>query len=216
MKKLSEVPNILWKSYLLRTNPVIHNMIINKYKSPFNYYRHCSSIGGRTIQKDYNNEQYSFEEFETNFRALRSTDGYDCIMIGIDPENNVFQICNINADTVMCGITIQTKQGSHLLNIALKFLNEHKNTINIKKIRLKDTAAISCPGSSRSIRLSDFLTLLTGDTWYGRYGFRPVDKRQREDYTYNRHIMNTTQIHDIDFRSILESNKTRLTEEQHK
>lgn len=216
MKTLSEIPNILLKLYILhRTSPVIKEILLKKYNSPFGYYKCNSQVGGRTITIDYNNEQFSFVEFDTNFWSLRSPDNnYDCVIIGIDTEHNVAAICNINADTVMCGHTILTNQGSHLLRIALQFLRENKARLNINRIQLTDTATISCPGN-RKIRLDMFLTLLTGETWYGKHGFRPVDKKCRDEYRYNRNIMSTTKIQDIGFDSILTKRKDRLTEEQY-
>ena len=42
------------------------------------------------------------------------------------------------------------------------------------------------------------ITLLTGDTWYGKYGFLPIDEALIPYYENNKKIMNTITINDID------------------
>ncbi len=221
MKKLYEIPKYLFNSYLLRVNPIIKNIIINKYKSPLIYQNYSKNQfgGSNNIHIIYNNEKFIFEEYEPNYWTLRSIDEYDCITIGIEPEKKEAFINNINSESIICGSTIFTNQGSHLLNIGLLFLRENKKQFNINKIILTDNALKTCPNNKR-IQLGVFLTLLTGDTWYTKYGFRPIDKTQKENYRYNREIMNTKKLGDINFNIILNKlllykNKKDITEEQY-
>ena len=202
MKKLSEIPTFLIKSYLLRNNPIIQKIIINKYGSPKKYYEsNQEQFGGSNVITGlYNDELFYFYENIPNYWTLSDVDDYDCIHIGIDPESHQAYINNINADTTKCGETIMTKQGSHLLKISLQFLKENKTRFNINKITLTDNAKITC--NNKNIRLSIFLTLLTGNTWYGKYGFRPIDSNDKDEYYYNRYILNNTTIKDIDFNVI--------------
>jgi hypothetical protein len=51
------------------------------------------------------------------------------------------------------------------------------------------------------------LILLTGDTWYGKYGFKPVEERLIEYYENNKKIMNTITIKDIDLIKYLKMTK---------
>ncbi len=115
--------SILYKSFQLRNNPIIHKNILKKYGSIKNYYYNKNQIGGNNnIIVNYNNENFIFEEFDENYWALRDANEYDCVTIGIDPEEKEAFINNINADTVKCGNTILTNQGSNLFR-ALRILN---------------------------------------------------------------------------------------------
>jgi hypothetical protein len=51
------------------------------------------------------------------------------------------------------------------------------------------------------------LTLLTGDTWYSKYGFKPVDKKLKIKYENNKKIMNTVILNDIDLIKYLKMTK---------
>jgi hypothetical protein len=209
--------SIIYKSYLLRTNPIIRKIIINKYKSPLKFYNKIYQNGGSNEMKiNYNNEIFTFYEFEENYWALRDINDNDCVTIGIDPIEKEAFINNINADTVKCGNTILTNQGSHLFKITLNFLIDNKDKFGINKIKLTDNAVKNCPNSKR-INLGFFLTLLTGETWYGKYGFRPIDSDYKKHYRYNREIMNTVTINDINMNEIIEMllNKKEIKEKQY-
>lgn len=203
MKKLSESSSFMFKSYLLRSNPIIEKAILKKYRSPLDYLLTQQGGSGRVITVRYNSDEFQFHEFEENCWALYDKDGRDCVTIGIDPEHHEAHINNINAETTKCGNTILTNQGSHLFKLSLKFLMKNKNKFGLQKITLKDNAQRYCPSSRRRIDLGVFLTLLTGHTWYGQYGFRPVDEDLRKDYRRNRDIMNKTRLRDVDFGVIL-------------
>lgn len=209
----------LYKSYMLRTNPIIHKNILKKYGSIKKYYNNKNQIGGsKNIIVNYNNENFIFEELEENYWVLYDVSEYfDCINIGINPKEKEAFINNINADSIKCGNTILTNQGSHLFKISLKFLIDNKNKLGINKIKLTDNAVINCPNSKR-INLGFFLTLLTGETWYGKYGFRPIDPEYKKHYRYNRTIMNTVTINNINLNEIINIllNKKEITEEQYK
>lgn len=204
--------SILFKAFILRNNPVIRKIILKKYGSLKNYYNNKNQIGGNNIIVNYNNENFIFNEFEDNYWTLRDKDDNDCITIGIDPEEKEAYINNINADTVKCGNTILTNQGSYLFKITLKFLIDNKDKFGINKIKLTDNAVKNCKNSKR-INLGFFLTLLTGETWYGHYGFRPVNSEDKKDYRNNRTIMNSVRINDIDLNEII--NKSHITKEQY-
>ncbi len=228
MKKISEIHPFLIKSYLLRNtnNPIIQKIIIKKFGSFKKYYESNQEQTGGTnsITISYNGELFNFYENIPNYWTLHDVKDYECIHIGIDPESHQAYINNINADTTKCGETIMTKQGSHLLKIALQFLKENKTRFNINKITLTDNAKKYCkPGLvyKKNVNLATFLTLLTGDTWYGKYGFRPCDEIGKKYYEYNKKIMLRTTINDIDFNKILNKilkykHKNEITEEQYK
>jgi hypothetical protein len=51
------------------------------------------------------------------------------------------------------------------------------------------------------------LTLLSGDTWYGKYGFRPNEEHLIRKYENNKKIMNTIRLKDIDLIKYLKMTK---------
>jgi len=221
MKKLQRC---FTKLYLIHNNPIFKKIILKKYKTIMNYLADTQpvvQVGGslNKITMKYNNEKFNWYEQEPNYWVLSDKDDYDCISVSIDPENNESSINNINADIVKCGETILTNQGSHLFKIGLKFLKKNKKLFNINNIKLKDNAVKNCNNNKR-INLGIFLTLLTGDTWYGKYGFRPIDKDYYKQYKYNKKIIEQTKLNDINFNKIINKilkykNKNKITEEQY-
>lgn len=216
MKRLGESSQYMLRSYLLRCNPVLETIILKKYGSPLKYYR-SQQLGGAkdTITIDYNSEAFEFHQAEENYWVLYDRDDRDCVAIAIDPETREAYINNINADTTRCGNTILTNQGSHLFKITLQFLKELKERLKVDTILLKDNAEKYCPGQSKRIGLAVFLTLLTGHTWYGRYGFRPQEKESRRSYRHNYRIMSTTKLRDIDFGAIIRDLSGKIRRDQY-
>ena len=71
-------------------------------------------------------------------------------------------------------------------------------------IILTDNSIKKC--NKVDIKLPIMMTLLTGDTWYGKYGFRPIkimgnaygfDEFEGKKYEQNKKIMNNIKISDI-------------------
>jgi hypothetical protein len=219
MIKLQNTPISLTILYLLNNNPIFKKIILKKYKSIMYYLKLNVQTGGTpTIKTLYNNETFGWYKIEDNIWILSDEDDKDCISITIDKESNEAYINNINADTVRCGQTIINNQGSHLIKLVLQFLNENKILLNINKILLKDNASKICK-NNKSIILRIFLTLLTGETWYTKYGFRPIDEKYKKDYRYNRDVMNSVKLNDIDFIFILNKilkykNKNMISNDQ--
>ena len=121
----------------------------------------------------------------------------ECVSISISNKEQIASINNINGDSEYCGTTITTNTGSHLLKIAIKFITEYKDKFNVKKIQLSDHAVKTCPDVKKRIELSEFLMLLTGDTWYGRNGFTPQLEKDLIFYNNNKQIMKTVKVSDI-------------------
>lgn len=218
MQKLKNVHLSLTKLYLLHTNPIFRKLILNKYKNVMNYINTNNQTGG-TLKILYNNEIFKWYEIEENIWVLYDKYNNDCVSISIDNDSKEVYINNINADTVKCGETILNNQGSHLFKITLQFIKENKTKFNINKIKLKDNAMKNCQNNER-INLRIFLTLLTGNTWYGKYGFRPDNLNYRKLYKNNKEIMNTIKLNDVDFNKILEKllkykNKNLITNQQY-
>jgi hypothetical protein len=86
--------------------------------------------------------------------------------------------------------------GTDLLLIIIKFIESKKEKFQIKYITLVDTSIKYCNGIN--ISLGDFKILISGDTWYGSYGFEPATNEtgkfkisdfEKENYINNKKIL---------------------------
>jgi len=68
---------------------------------------------------------------------------------------------------------IQNKGGSFILNFVLNFIRINRGRFGISRIVLKDTSRKYCKHCKTNVVLPSMYFLLYGDTWYGKYGFRP-------------------------------------------
>jgi len=101
-------------------------------------------------------------------------------------------------------------------------IKKYKDKFNIKKILITDNSLKKC--HNKNIELSVMLTLLTGDTWYSKYGFKPVDEKLKIKYENNKKIMNTVTLKDIDLikylkmtildKSVIEKSKKFIEKHQ--
>lgn len=153
---------------------------------------------------EYNNFKYIFEKsiIDDNHYVLTSKNNDDCVSIIIS-KNGYAEIHDIG-NYRSCLQDTNEHIGLHLLKLTIKMLKKYKDTFKIKMVTLTDNSIKSC--SSDSIYLSHMLVLLTGDTWYGKYGFRPInynnnnykiDEISNEKYEKNKVIINKLKITDI-------------------
>ena len=163
---------------------------------------------GGNVNIKYNNNNFTFENIYDNVYILSAIDRDDeCISITIDIEEKIAIINNINADTLKCGESIMTNQGSHLLQIAIKFIKKIKDKYNIKKIELKDNAYINC--FNKKIYLSNFLLLTRGYTFYGKYGFIPKNTKQYNKQLYLIDKLKKIKVKDINFIKLVKNIKPK-------
>ena len=87
------------------------------------------------------------------------------------------------------------KNGKTLLKLALKLIDTIKDNYKIKYIQLSDHSVKNCGG--KEIKLHKMLTLLTGTTWYGKYGFTPIDKQLHKDFIKNNEIVKKTYMKNV-------------------
>jgi len=89
-------------------------------------------------------------------------------------------------------------------------LKKYHKKLNIRHITLTDNSLKFCDSIKKSIKLSLMLTLLTGHTWYGKYGFRPFDddnnynKILLDNYNKNIEIMNNITIEQANILKYIE------------
>lgn len=185
---INKIKKLLYlNSYKLRNNIKQYNNFITK------------GGGNRKLKIEFNNNIYVFEESEIddNYFILYSIDENpnDCVTVIISKEDKTAEIHGIG-NINNCIRYTNENIGSLLLKITIKMLEKYHKQLNIKKIILTDNSIKKC--KKVDIILSIFLILLTGDTWYGKYGFEPQDKTLRDKYKKNKEIMSKLTISDID------------------
>ncbi len=171
--------------------------------------------GNRKLKVEYNNNTYIFEENELddNYFILNSIEGngLDCVVILISSEDNIAEIHSIT-NSKTCMVNTNENIGSHLLKLTIKMIKKYAYKLNINKISLGDMSIKKC--GTNYIKLTKMLILLSGDTWYGKYGFRPrdnitnnIDKYQNKKYENNVKIMDTLTISDINLIKYIKMTK---------
>lgn len=118
------------------------------------------------------------------------------------------------------GISVQEKctsppftgkgHGSLLSKFIIRFLQINKDRLKLKRVELRDESNKQCMKCNKNVRLTTMHTLLYGDTWYGRYGFRPIqidsDVRTKELqvlYDRNKEIINKVLVKNIQLIDII-------------
>jgi hypothetical protein len=173
--------------------------------------------GDRKLKVEYNNHIYIFEENEINdeYFTLSSTEdnGLDCVIILISINEKIAEIHSIT-NSKDCLVNTNENVGSHLLKLTIKMIKKYALKLNINKISLGDVSKKKC--GSNYIKLAKMLILLTGHTWYGKYGFRPrdnitnnIDKYQNKKYEKNVKIMDLITISDINLIKYIKMTKNK-------
>lgn len=170
--------------------------------------------GNRKLKVEYENNIYIFEELELSdgyFILFSQNEEYECVTIVISPDDNIAEIHGIG-NYEGCLMNTNTNIGSHLLKITLKMLKKYAKRLNINKISLKDNSVKKC--GNNAIQLCKMMILLTGHTWYGKYGFRPrhnikneIDKYKNDKYMNNVKIISKITIKDIDILKYIKMTK---------
>ena len=173
------------------------------------YNKNQSGGGDRELNITYKDHIYKFQEsqIDDNHFILYTLDDteLECISILIDIESQQAELHGIS-NYESCLRFTNTKVGSTLLKITLKMLKKYKNKLGIKFIILTDNSIKKC--NNHDIKLSNMLILLSGHTWYGKYGFRPY----KYNYDINRYeknieIMNNITISDANILKYIKLTK---------
>jgi hypothetical protein len=210
------------KNILIRNSDTFKKNKINFIKLLSN----CQTGGGKDLTVSFNDSQYTFKKSENidGHYLLFSKEGDECVYVIISKEDKTAEIHGIGSYS-SCSQETNQSVGSTLLKITLKLLKKYKDKFQIKMVILTDNSIKKC--HKTDIKLSIMMTLLTGDTWYGRccsnnacpkhensknscvygkYGFRPIkitgdtysfDELEGKKYEKNKKIMNTIKISDI-------------------
>jgi len=199
-----------------------NKLISCKFKSSKKFIDFClNQQGGKnTYSVDYNNSTYKFKRNEDDdMIILSSSDSKqnECVGIHIDKKLKIATIQSINASTPNC-VHLQTKVGTHLLAIIFKVLKKYKEKLGINWIVLSDQSYLSC--ASKIVELSYLSVLTSGHTWYGKYGFRPIQYQNTDStikvipneyflnaYNNNLKIMKITTINQIKWSNYIHNEK---------
>lgn len=206
--------------YLILKKTITNNYIQSKYNNYQNFVKITRNnllekqFGGGKDEAEfivkYDNNKYYFykDDIDDNFFVLYSIDKIKsrCVVLEIDLENKTANIQDIKGFN-NC-VHNKNNIGSTLLQITLKLLIKLNlsDKYKINKIILSDDSYKYCPAIKENIDLKTMCILLTGHTWYGKYGFRPVkyksnkliiDDSLNDKYENNLKIMNNITISDI-------------------
>lgn len=154
---------------------------------------------------------------EISIRREDKIKNVPCLYIKIDKSykkynsHKVAYIENISyyKDCVQLGLNYPGG-GSILLKLAIKYLTENKQKFDINRIFLTDTSTMYCEGISNKFVFPVLYSLVHGDTWYGKYGFKPYnpeinepDMELYDKYKNNKKIILETKIKNIKHEKLL-------------
>jgi hypothetical protein len=193
---LKSILRVLYKnSYIIRNKRIRHKDLFKNYL--------IQTYGNPTeLTIEHKDKIFTFmqSEIDEENYILYSTDEFECVVILINKSDKVAEIHGIdNYETCVSTTLSNISVGSILLLNTINMLIKYKNKLNINKIMLVDNSLTKC--NKINIEFSTMMILLTGHTWYGKYGFRPIDSFSYEldtinnnKYNNNINIMNTITI----------------------
>lgn len=133
-----------------------------------------------------------------------------CAIINIDIESKLAYLDNVSYYKQCTKPYLVKHGGSTILRLVLNFLKEHKEKFKINRIILKDNSIKACERCPENLELSGMSFLLHGDTWYGKYGFRPFnmktmkpDSRYIKLYKKNQEVLSKTKVKDVNLLPLI-------------
>lgn len=180
--------------YILKKHNFSGGFANEIYREDYDYYkpllgRKCQIGGVGIIKFNYNNKIYNINYTNDEYNHIYSlgpanvdkNDPRNCFLIYIIKEDTSYAyIDNISSynDCPHVG-HMRNGRGSHLLRVVIAFIESLKDQYGLKYIQLKDNSTLECNKKGK-IDLSSLYMLSQGDTWYGKYGFRPFNTYKRE------------------------------------
>lgn len=142
----------------------------------------------------HDNESVYYKLYQQNNKNIVK---HECIFIIINKTNNTSELHNISYDEkCMPHAEMKDKKGGTLIKIALKLINKIKDNYQIKYVQLSDNSVKYCK-NKHQIDLSMMMTLITGTTWYGKYGFIPKNKNLQIIFKRNKIVMDNLYLKDV-------------------
>jgi hypothetical protein len=167
---------------MLVSSEHIHDLLFPELtKEVFNQHKIGGSGNFKKIKYKYDKHNFTlFLDDSTKIPAMsiypkNNTDSaIKCLVILFSPAKKLAYIDNITYHSLCGDVGLSYPGGGTiLLKMAVQFLKDNKEKLNINKIQLKDNSFLFCKNISKNIPLSSLYMLTKGDTWYGKHGFTP-------------------------------------------
>jgi hypothetical protein len=161
---------------------------------------HRDQFGGGNAETIYYNKYKFYYVKDSDYHIYSyGSDENQCILLLI-PKKNKYGECRIqglnNAGKCVIDDMYYNKKGTFLLELTFGFIKRMlKDKHNLRIITLADNSKKHCTGNS--IFMADMYFLLNGNTWYGKYGFRPYDGEGHIDDDMNKIYLKNQQIHSV-------------------
>ena len=161
----------------------------------------------------YKNYKYTFHKLDktADMLFLYSYDklNNDCVMLSIDKDKKQINLTSFGNRTGC--FREEANIGSNLLRITLKMVSKYKNKLGVNEIVLSDNSNYVCKTDkeTKNINFAKMHILLSGQTWYEKYGFKPyTDEFEFDQTLYNKSlqniaIMNKIKVKDINMKYYL-------------
>lgn len=182
-----------WNNYI-KNKYILNNSYIIQHGSGHAYYNYNMKIKFY-VTKDSSGTTISLHNENDEEKHI-------CLMINVSKElGGNAEINSIsNEGNCVSDNGIFKLNGTQLLNIAIDFIKQIKDKYDVKRIVLKDNSRKLC--GKHNLWLPILHTLLYGNTWYGKYGFRPVSNKSdkvniMDIYNNNKKIYRTAKVKDI-------------------
>jgi len=183
------------KIYKELIKPFINYSCSRELKSRLNYltlqnYNEIQQKGGYKKIKTFKYMNYTFKTIKTGdkdevlFMIYKNN---RCFLLKIDLENNGLAILDSFGNDPKDG------GGTIMMNFLLNYIKTYLP--DIKRIELTDNSFILC--NKEKISLSGLYTLISGKTWYGKFGFVPIDKNTKKHYKNNINIIDKITVSDV-------------------
>jgi hypothetical protein len=149
----------------------------------------------------FNKIIYTFHTYHDQesiyYRLYQEKSDQECIFVIVAKKLKICEIHNISYDAkCLPNAEIKDKKGKSLLFIALKLIDKIKNHYDLKYVQLTDNSIKLCKNKHKII-LPIMMTLISGVTWYAKYGFIPKDKFYRKLFDDNKNIMENIYLKDV-------------------
>lgn len=195
-----------------RTSELLYTEDFNFFMNYRKKNKHIMKGGGDNhfyyMFKDYKFKIFYYSDKDRYTFSIHNNDNEDdstCLLLFIPMKENYVYVHTISVHEKCVSNNIsKTKIGTLLFQCMLDFIdNKLKNKFKLKYIQIKDNSQFYCKVTKKNINFSSLYMLSRGETWYGKYGFKPFDdneltihKRNYKNYKKNQKIVENTKIKD--------------------
>jgi hypothetical protein len=162
----------------------------------------------KNLNVKYKDQTYKIIYDDQLYFMKSEDEADDCITIGVDKKNKTVSINNISSEgSFICFKNINEKIGTHLLLLAIKIAKKLKDRIpEINRIILTDNSKLHCSEQKdKRVIFSDLRQIISGDTFYGKHGFKPIHEEDVKNYNKNKKVLSKLLVDDIDFEKYFNS-----------